>query len=73
MLASSMAGEPIAEITAYGPHWSVWYGRMTGTYWAVPNWPGAPGDMIQASDVGELDEKMTAVEQGRQDSTSGSG
>lgn len=62
MLASNMSGEPIAEITAYGPHWTVFYGRLTGTYWAVPNWPDAPSDMIRASGIEELDDKMTAIE-----------
>lgn len=47
-----------AQITAYLPDWIVWYRRRTDSYWAVPNWDGAPDEMIEAPDVATLDERM---------------
>lgn len=58
-----MRGDPtLTQLDAYGLYWLVWSGRATGRYWAMPQWDGAPDRLIEASDVGELDDKMTAIE-----------
>lgn len=55
-------GEPTSEVAAYRPHWVVWGGRQTGSYWAMPNWPGAPRHMVEAPDMDTLDERMIDIE-----------
>lgn len=60
-----MSRDPlIFQLDAYLPHWQAWWGKRTGKYWAVPVWEGAPDLMIEAADVGELDEKMSEIERG---------
>ncbi|MQA84088.1 MAG: hypothetical protein GEV03_05525 [Streptosporangiales bacterium] len=59
---SGQLGEPVGEVAAYRPDWVVWWGKLTGSYWAMPNWPGAPREMVEAPDVAILDERMTEVE-----------
>jgi hypothetical protein len=45
------------------PRWSIWRGRFTGDYWAMPprGHPGPPG-LISTRDLGELAQRLAEAE-----------
>jgi hypothetical protein len=45
------------------PRWRIWRGRATGDYWALPP-PSHPavGELISASDIGELARRLARAE-----------
>ena len=66
----AIPGDPeddkLEQLRRQYPRWSIWRGRVTGEYWAVPP-RGHPAqrDLIGASDAGELAQRLAEAE-GRQ-------
>jgi hypothetical protein len=52
----------LAMLAARYPQWTIWFGRATRHWWALPPLDRDVGDFIEASSVKELVESIEAIQ-----------